>query len=80
MSKDGNSTDYCPRLDSIRTLHWVVLSWTAATGKIDFRVQGISCVIKLIVLGLVASSANKKADVNRQLLRFERVSFSRGIF
>ena len=71
----------------------IVLVWTALElyigwyyhgqslpGKIDFRVQGISCVIKLIVLGLVASSANKKADVNRQLLRFERVSFSRGIF
>lgn len=71
----------------------IVLIWTALElciggyyhgqplpGKIDFRVQWISCAIKLIVLGLVASSANKKADVNRQLLRFERVSFSRGIF
>lgn len=71
----------------------IVLVWTALElyigwyyhgqplpGKIDFRVQGISCAIKLIVLGPADSSANKKADVNRQLSRFERASFSRGIF
>ena len=71
----------------------IVLIWTAlelciggiitdsrCRAKLIFACSGFHVRLNSSFWGLVASSANKKADVNRQLLRFERVSFSRGIF